>query len=111
MVKVDTFPVKPVDTTGAGDAFYSYFLASLVNHPDFINDDEQINTTMKFIGTKMVPGFGGYKGNETLAFVFEREDNKKIVLTNYSSCKYNDFTSFFAIYGDCSDGMRYIFLK
>ena len=79
--------------------------------PMYNNDDEQINTTMKFIGTKMVPGFGGYKGNETLAFVFEREDNKKIVLTNYSSCKYNDFTSFFAIYGDCSDGMRYIFLK
>lgn len=42
MVKVDTFPVKPVDTTGAGDAFYSYFLASLVNNPDFINNDEQI---------------------------------------------------------------------
>lgn len=42
MVEVPTFPVKPVDTTGAGDAFYSYFLASLVNHPDFINNDEQI---------------------------------------------------------------------
>ena len=42
MVKVDTFPVKPVDTTGAGDAFYSYFLSSLVNHPDFIKDDEKI---------------------------------------------------------------------
>lgn len=42
MVKVDTFPVKPVDTTGAGDAFYSYFLASLVNNPEFIKDDAQI---------------------------------------------------------------------
>lgn len=42
MVEVPTFPVKPVDTTGAGDAFYSYFLASLVNHPDLINNDEQI---------------------------------------------------------------------
>lgn len=42
MIKVDTFPVKPVDTTGAGDAFYSYFLASLVNHPDFINRKEEI---------------------------------------------------------------------
>lgn len=41
-LKVDSIPVKPIDTTGAGDAFYSYFLASLVNHPDFINDDEQI---------------------------------------------------------------------
>ena len=43
MVKVDTYPVKPVDTTGAGDAFYSYFLSSLVNHPSFINDDKEIN--------------------------------------------------------------------
>ena len=42
MVKVDTFPVKPVDTTGAGDAFYSYFLVSLVNNPEFIKDDAQI---------------------------------------------------------------------
>ena len=41
-VEVPTFPVKPVDTTGAGDAFYSYFLASLVNHPDFVDDDEKI---------------------------------------------------------------------
>ena len=41
-LKVDSIPVKPIDTTGAGDAFYSYFLASLVNHPDFVNDDEQI---------------------------------------------------------------------
>lgn len=41
-VYVKTYPVKPVDTTGAGDAFYSYFLSSLVNHPSFINDDEEI---------------------------------------------------------------------
>ena len=42
IVEIPTYPVKPVDTTGAGDAFYSYFLASLVNHPDFINDDKEI---------------------------------------------------------------------
>jgi len=42
MVKVDSYQVKPVDTTGAGDAFYSYFLASLVNDPDFINHHEKI---------------------------------------------------------------------
>lgn len=41
-IKVDTYPVKPIDTTGAGDAFYSYFLASLVNHPHFINNKEEI---------------------------------------------------------------------
>lgn len=42
IVQVDTYPVKPIDTTGAGDAFYSYFLASLVNHPHFIDNDEEI---------------------------------------------------------------------
>ena len=41
-VAVPAYPVKPVDTTGAGDAFYSYFLSSLVNHPDFINHEEEI---------------------------------------------------------------------
>lgn len=42
VVHVNSYPVKPIDTTGAGDAFYSYFLSSLVNHPDFINDESQI---------------------------------------------------------------------
>jgi len=42
VVEVPTYKVKPVDTTGAGDAFYSYFLASLVNHPEFINCDKEI---------------------------------------------------------------------
>ena len=41
-VHVPTYPVKPVDTTGAGDAFYSYFLASLINHSDFIKNEEDI---------------------------------------------------------------------
>lgn len=40
--KVDTIPLKPVDTTGAGDAFYSYFLSSLVNNPNFIYNDKLI---------------------------------------------------------------------
>ena len=42
VIQVPTYPVKPVDTTGAGDAFYSYFLASLVNNPNFVNDEEQV---------------------------------------------------------------------
>ena len=46
-VKVDTFSVKPVDTTGAGDAFYSYFLASLINHPEFVNSDSEIDYYLK----------------------------------------------------------------
>lgn len=40
--KIASISVKPVDTTGAGDAFYSYFLASLINHPGFVNDDTLI---------------------------------------------------------------------
>ena len=42
VVKMATYPLKPIDTTGAGDAFYSYFLSSLVNEPDLIKDDERI---------------------------------------------------------------------
>lgn len=42
VVTMKTYPLKPIDTTGAGDAFYSYFLASLVNEPDLIKDDERI---------------------------------------------------------------------
>lgn len=42
VVKMNTYPLKPIDTTGAGDAFYSYFLSSLVNEPELINDDERI---------------------------------------------------------------------
>ena len=42
VIEVGTYPVKPVDTTGAGDAFYSYFLASLVNHPNFINNKDEV---------------------------------------------------------------------
>ena len=41
-IKIPTYPIKPVDTTGAGDAFYSYFLASLINHPSFISDEKQV---------------------------------------------------------------------
>lgn len=44
--KVKSIPVKPVDTTGAGDAFYSYFLASLLNHPGFVNHKDQVNKYM-----------------------------------------------------------------
>ena len=42
IVEVPTFPVKPVDTTGAGDAFYSYFLASLANEPEFIYNKDKV---------------------------------------------------------------------
>ena len=47
ILSVPTYPVKPVDTTGAGDAFYSYFLASLVNHPNFMNNKEDVIRYLK----------------------------------------------------------------
>ena len=44
-IKVGTYPLKPVDTTGAGDAFYSYFLYKLDKGLD-INDDECIKNAL-----------------------------------------------------------------
>ncbi len=40
LIQVPSFPLKPVDTTGAGDAFYSYFLYSLDKGLDLSNDEE-----------------------------------------------------------------------
>ena len=45
-IKVPSYPLKPVDTTGAGDAFYSYFLYSVDNGLN-MNDDQQIINTLK----------------------------------------------------------------
>lgn len=42
LTHVNCFPLKPVDTTGAGDAFYSYFLSSLNNNPNFVDDPELV---------------------------------------------------------------------
>ena len=47
LIKVPTIKVKPIDTTGAGDAFYSYFLASLVNDPYFINDEKKVHLNLE----------------------------------------------------------------
>ena len=44
-IKVSSYPVKPIDTTGAGDAFYSYFLYELDNGLD-INDDSKIKKAL-----------------------------------------------------------------
>ena len=46
IVTVPSYELKPIDTTGAGDAFYSYFLTSLVNHPNFFEDTNWILTYM-----------------------------------------------------------------
>ncbi len=45
-IKVSSYPLKPVDTTGAGDAFYSYFLYSVDQGLD-MNDDDNIITALK----------------------------------------------------------------
>lgn len=47
LIKVPTIKVKPIDTTGAGDAFYSYFLAFLVNDPYFINDEKKVHLNLE----------------------------------------------------------------
>ena len=44
-LKVESYPMKPVDTTGAGDAFYSYFLYELDKGLD-INDDSKIKEAL-----------------------------------------------------------------
>ena len=48
-VKVGTFPLKPVDTTGAGDAFYSYFLYRLDLGFDF-KDIESVLLRANVVG-------------------------------------------------------------
>ena len=44
-IKVASYPMKPVDTTGAGDAFYSYFLYELDEGLD-INDESSIKDAL-----------------------------------------------------------------
>lgn len=41
-IKVDTYPITPVDTTGAGDAFYGYFLGALTRNFDYLKDENKI---------------------------------------------------------------------
>ena len=45
-IKVSSYPMKPVDTTGAGDAFYSYFLYELDKGLDLENE-ESIKKALK----------------------------------------------------------------
>lgn len=42
-----SIPLKPVDTTGAGDAFYSYFLYALDNNLDLSNDSDIKDALMR----------------------------------------------------------------
>ena len=57
-IKVATFPMVPVDTTGAGDAFYSYFLYSFDKGFDK-EDDEDIKNTL--VRANIVGGFATQK--------------------------------------------------
>ena len=47
LTSIPTYPVKPLDTTGAGDAFYSYFLASLINDPMFLDNESKVKYNLK----------------------------------------------------------------
>ena len=46
-IKVNTIPLQPIDTTGAGDAFYSYFLYRLSEGLDLQNDEDIHNALFK----------------------------------------------------------------
>ena len=46
LIQVESYPMKPVDTTGAGDAFYSYFLYELDKGLD-LNDESAIKEALK----------------------------------------------------------------
>ena len=47
LIHVPSVPVKPVDTTGAGDAFYSYFIAAYHNDPSLVDDEKKITYCLK----------------------------------------------------------------
>ena len=45
-IQVPSYPLTPIDTTGAGDAFYSYFLFALDSGLDIAND-KQIESALR----------------------------------------------------------------
>lgn len=47
-IEVPSVPVKPVDTTGAGDAFVAGLLASVLEKPDLFGDDQAIYQAARF---------------------------------------------------------------
>ncbi|KAH0715155.1 hypothetical protein KY284_008060 [Solanum tuberosum] len=46
--KVSGFPVKTVDTTGAGDAFVGSLLVSIAKDPSIFQDEEKLKKALKF---------------------------------------------------------------
>ena len=46
-IKVESYPLKPIDTTGAGDAFYSYFLYELDKGLDILDESLVRNALLK----------------------------------------------------------------
>mgnify|MGYP002626470770 CR=1 FL=1 len=47
IIKADSIHVKPIDTTGAGDAFYAYFLSCLSNNMDIIENESEIKKVLR----------------------------------------------------------------
>ena len=72
-IQVPSFPLKPVDTTGAGDAFYSYFLYSLDKGLDISNDEEIRNalTRANIVGGLTTQKFGAIDTAPTLEEIEE----------------------------------------
>ncbi|HEY9699448.1 MAG TPA: PfkB family carbohydrate kinase [Trichocoleus sp.] len=46
--EVPSFPVKAIDTTGAGDAFMAGFLQGIVKNPEILEDPAQLNQLCRF---------------------------------------------------------------
>ena len=67
-IQIPTFPLKPVDTTGAGDAFYSYFLYSLDKGLDTSRDEEikKVLTYANIVGGLTTQKIGAIDSAPTL---------------------------------------------
>ena len=74
--KVSTIKLKPVDTTGAGDAFYSYFLSSLVNNYSLLEDEELIKKCL--FRSNIVGGIATLKKGAIGVAPLEKEIDKYI---------------------------------
>ena len=57
-IKVETYPLKPVDTTGAGDAFYSYFLFAIDNG---LNLNDESNIKIELYNANLIGGLATQK--------------------------------------------------
>lgn len=81
LVSMKTIEVKPVDTTGAGDAFYSYVLYSLSKDKSFLNNDEKIKKML--FGANYVGAHATLEKGALIANKLTSADVDKFVGENY----------------------------